>query len=174
MHAVWRIGTDITLINLHFLCWYYIGQLCRWWLSWWCWYGLLWDSYPEFITDIPFCSLPELQQVSSIVALIKPAYKGHLAILSSLAIFLSITFHEHIYLCPSRILKIITFCCVQDGVVREHGTHSELLSMKGHYFRLVQAQRHYENNVGWVEIQIYSCHWCCSPTQSKTSHNSGL
>jgi hypothetical protein len=78
------------------------------------------------------------------------------------------------YLSPSKILKIITFCCVQDGVVREHGTHSELLAMKGHYFRLVQAQRLYENDVGWVEIQIYSCHWCCSPMQSKTSHNSGL
>jgi hypothetical protein len=35
-----------------------------------------------------------------------------------------------------------SFCyCLQDGAVREHGTHSELLSMKGHYYRLVEAQK---------------------------------
>jgi ABC-type transport system involved in cytochrome bd biosynthesis fused ATPase/permease subunit len=38
--------------------------------------------------------------------------------------------------------KCDSFCsCAQDGAVREHGTHSELLSMKGHYYRLVQAQK---------------------------------
>jgi ABC-type multidrug transport system fused ATPase/permease subunit len=40
------------------------------------------------------------------------------------------------------------FCFVQDGVVREHGTHSELQSMKGHYYRLIQAQRYHGDDDG--------------------------
>jgi ABC-type multidrug transport system fused ATPase/permease subunit len=48
---------------------------------------------------------------------------------------------------------------LKDGLVREHGTHSELLSMKGHYFRLVQAQRHHGNDVGHLpENRVENSH----------------
>jgi hypothetical protein len=47
---------------------------------------------------------------------------------------------------------ISVFCsCVQDGGVREHGTHSELLSMRGHYYRLVEAQKSCGDDIGYVE-----------------------
>jgi hypothetical protein len=42
------------------------------------------------------CSLPGTKHISSVVAFIKPAHKGYLAILFSLAIFPSITVYEHI------------------------------------------------------------------------------
>lgn len=39
---------------------------------------------------------------------------------------------------------------LKDGAVREHGTHSELLSMRGHYYRLVEAQKSCVDDIGNV------------------------
>jgi hypothetical protein len=49
------------------------------------------------------------------------------------------------------MLDINFWSCAQDGAVREHGTHSELLSMRGHYYRLVEAQKSSADDSGWVE-----------------------
>ncbi|XP_021940802.1 multidrug resistance protein 1-like [Zootermopsis nevadensis] len=48
----------------------------------------------------------------------------------------------------STIFEADCIYVLKDGAVREHGTHSELLSMKGHYYCLIQAQKSCGEEVG--------------------------
>jgi hypothetical protein len=52
-----------------------------------------------------FCSLADMKHTSSVVAFIKPAHKGYLAVLFSLAIFPSIIVYEHVQLFNQELSK---------------------------------------------------------------------